>query len=250
VIEVKLTFLDCSHDLIVVLTVERRSAGHNDVGNDTAAPDVALCTICLTEDLGSNIVRCTQLLGKLSGVGGVVDKTGTEINDLDLVESLVGFEENVLGLKISMNDVSLMTVVNAGQNSFHKDGSIMFIELATSNDLIKELTTLAKLSNNVVALLIFKVLIHFDDVRVIDILENINLIKKHSLFILVHSSFVKHFNGTFGSRVPILGNSNLTERTFDKNLAYFVEIAQLTIVLSNKHGMSNVYLFDHLENCC
>ena len=88
-----------------------------------------------------------------------------------------------------MDDVGLMTVVDARENLLHENGSVALAELSTLQDLVEELTALAdpKLSekvrvskgchrerrvgyllcNKVVTFFIFKELVHFDDVGVV-----------------------------------------------------------------------------------
>ena len=66
-----------------------------------------------------------------------------------------------------MDDVGLMAVVDAGKDLLHEDCSVSLAELATLEDLVEELTTLADLRDQVITLLIFKELVHFDDIGVI-----------------------------------------------------------------------------------
>ena len=76
-------------------------------------------------------------------------------------------QQDVFGLKISVNDVIFVAVINARQNLFHENGRVLLRKLASRDDLIEELTTLADFSDQVIALLIFEELVHLDNVRVI-----------------------------------------------------------------------------------
>ena len=165
VVEVELTFTDLLHDVLVGLSVEGRHTRKQDVCNDTAGPDITLFVVVLVENFGGDVIRRAELLVKVSV--GVVDERGAEINDLDLIELLVLLEQNVLGLQIAMDDVCLMAVVDAGEDLFHKDGAVAFAEFAALQDLIEELATLADFGDQIVALLVFEELVHFDDVRVV-----------------------------------------------------------------------------------
>ena len=60
-----------------------------------------------------------------------------------------------------------MAIVDAGEDLLHEDSAVSLAELATLEDLVEELTALADLGDQVVTLLIFKELVHFDDVGVI-----------------------------------------------------------------------------------
>ena len=74
-----------------------------------------------------------------------------------------------------MNDISLMAVVDAGEDLLHEDGAVSLAELATLEDLVEELTTLANFGDEVVPLLVLKELVHLDDVwMVLQSAEEIN----------------------------------------------------------------------------
>ena len=121
--------------------------------------------VVLVEDLGGDVVRSAELLIEVTV--GVIDEGGAEVNDLDLVELFVLFEQDVLRLQVTMHDVGLVAVVDAGEDLFHENSSIAFAELTTLEDLIEELTTFADLSDQIIALFILEELVHLDDVRVI-----------------------------------------------------------------------------------
>ena len=121
--------------------------------------------VVLVEDLGCDVVRSAELLIEVTV--GVIDEGGAEVNDLDLVELFVLFEQDVLRLQVTMHDVGLVAVVDAGEDLFHENSSIAFAELTTLEDLVEELATLADLGHQVIALLILEELVHLDDVRVI-----------------------------------------------------------------------------------
>ena len=97
--------------------------------------------IVLVKDLGCNVIGCAELLVKVTV--GVVDERGAEVNDLDLIELLVGLKKDILGLQITVDDVSLMAVVDAREDLLHEDGGVALAELSTLQDLVEELTALA-----------------------------------------------------------------------------------------------------------
>ena len=150
---------------MIGLSIERRHSRENNICDDTSGPDVALLVVVLVEDLGSDVVRSTELLVEVTA--GVVDKGGTEVDDLNLVELFVLLEQDILRLQVTMHDVGLVAVVDAGEDLFHEDSSIALAELTTLEDLIEELTTFADLGDQVIALLILEELVHLDDVWVI-----------------------------------------------------------------------------------
>jgi len=63
----------------------------------------------------------------------------------------------------------------------HQKGGILLGELASGNDLIEELTTLADVCDDVVSLLILEELVHLEDIWMIQILQVVDLIEEHLL---------------------------------------------------------------------
>ena len=57
-----------------------------------------------------------------------------------------------------------MAVVDAGEDLLHEDGAVSLAELATLENLVEELTTLANFGDEVVPLLVLEELVHLDDV--------------------------------------------------------------------------------------
>jgi len=83
-----------------------------DISDNTAGPDIALRAVVLSKDFWGNVIWSTKFLIELLVL--VEDKRGTEINDLDLIELLVLFEQDVFWLQITMNNLVRVAVVDAG----------------------------------------------------------------------------------------------------------------------------------------
>ena len=150
---------------MIGLSIEGGHSREKNICDDTTGPDVALLVVVLVEDLGGDVVRSAELLVEVTV--GVVDEGRAEVDDLDLVELFVLLEQDVLRLQITMHDVCLVAVVDAGEDLFHENSSIALAELTALENLIEELTTLADLSDQVIALLVLEELVHLDDVRVV-----------------------------------------------------------------------------------
>ena len=165
VIEVECALTHLLHNILIGLSIERGHSRKKDICDDTTGPDIALLVVVLVEDLGCDVVRSTELFVEVTV--GVVDEGGAEVDDLNLVELFVLLEQDVLRLQITMHDVGLVAVVDAGEDLLHEDSSIALAELTTLEDLVEELTTLADLGDQVIALLVLEELVHLDDVRVI-----------------------------------------------------------------------------------
>ena len=96
---------------MVTGAVEGWLTTEKNVANNSTTPDIALSSVVLVEDFRGNVVWSSEFL--IKGLVRVIDKGGSKINDLDLVKLLVLFEKDVLWFQVSVDDVILMTVVNA-----------------------------------------------------------------------------------------------------------------------------------------
>ena len=100
VIEGKSTSTDFLHDFLVALAVEWRLTTQQDVANYPTTPDIALFSVVLVQNFRCNIVWGAELFIQL--LVWVIDKRGSKVNNLDLIEFLVLFKQDVLGLQISV----------------------------------------------------------------------------------------------------------------------------------------------------
>ena len=96
IFERELALSNLLHDILVGMTVEGRHSREENVGNDTTGPNVTLFVVVLVENLRGDVVRSSKLLVEITV--GVVNKGGTEIDDLNLIKILVLLEKNVLRL--------------------------------------------------------------------------------------------------------------------------------------------------------
>ena len=126
---------------MIRLAIERRQSREEDVCDDSAGPNVTLLVVVLVENLRGDIVRSAKFLVK--GSLWVVNKRGSKVNDLDLVELLVLLEEDILRLEITMHDVGLVAVVDAREDLLHENCCVTFCKFASVEDLVEEFTTLA-----------------------------------------------------------------------------------------------------------
>ena len=99
VLEVELSLSDLLHDVLIALTIEWWLSREEDISDDTARPDIVLVVVVLVENFWGNVVWGSELLIKV--LAWVIDKRGTKINDLDGIELLVSFKQNVFGFKVS-----------------------------------------------------------------------------------------------------------------------------------------------------
>jgi hypothetical protein len=150
-----------------------------------------------------------------------------------LIEGLVLLEQDVFGLKIAMDDVVLMAVVDAGQNLLDQKGGIAFSELTAGDNLVEEFSTFADFLNQVVTFIVLKELVHLDDVGVIKLLKNVDLVEEHALLVFVHVGFTQDLDGTLGTSGSVDAHANFTEGTVSEDLSDTVVISEFAFVLLN-----------------
>ena len=85
---------------MVALSVEGWHTGDSDVKDNSARPDIAFLVVSLVQNLRSDVVRSSKLFVQV--LVGIKGEGGSEVNNLDLIEIFVLFEENVLRLEISI----------------------------------------------------------------------------------------------------------------------------------------------------
>jgi len=142
-----------------------------------------------------------------------------------------------------------MAVVDAGENLFDEHSSVFLAEFSAGKNLVKELTTLTNLGDNIISFLILEELVHLDDVGVINSLENVDLVEEHSLFIFVHMRLAQDLDSSLSTGVSMYAESDLTESTFAKDFTDSVEVTELAFSLTNELGSINLNV-NHLFIAC
>ena len=124
-----------------------------------------------------------------------------------------------------MHNFILMTVVHGEEDLTCDDCSIFLSEFLSGNKFIIELTTSANFRHNVKALLVFKELKNLDDIRMIQLLENINFVHHLASLLLVHMLLVKGLDCPLSASVSMHTLTYLTESSLSEHVAYFVHIS-------------------------
>ena len=94
VVESECSSTDFFHDFLITGAIEGWLTTEKNEANDSTTPDIAFSTVVLVKDLRGNVVRSSELF--IQGLAWVIDKRGSEVNDLDLVKLLVLFKKDVL----------------------------------------------------------------------------------------------------------------------------------------------------------
>jgi len=231
VLEVELSLSDLLHDVLIALTIERWLSREEDISDDTARPDIALVVVVLVENFWGNVVWGSELLIKV--LAWVIDKRGTKINDLDGIELLVSFQQNVFGFKVSVDNVILVTIVNTLKNLLHQDSSVTLTELSPLKNLVKQFSSLADFCNKIVSFLVLKEFVHFDDVWMVNFLEDVDLVEEHALLVFIHIALPEDLDSSLGIGFSVHTHTNLSKGTSTENFSNSVVVSQFSLSLSN-----------------
>ena len=100
----------------------------------------------------------------------------TEIDNLEVRVRLFRLEQEVLWLEISVRDALIVAVVERMQDLFENLSGVLLGEELVLDDTVKQLATSANLSDKVHVLVIVEVLIELEHVRMIQLLQDENLL--------------------------------------------------------------------------
>lgn len=129
-----------------------------------------------------------------------------------------------------------MAIVDARENLFHEHGSVLFGELTSRYNLVEKLTTLADIGDNIVPLLVLEEFVHLQDVRVVEILQVVDLIEKHLLLVIVHVRLSENLHCSLGARLTMDANTDFAESAGSKHFSNSVVVPKLASVLHDEVG--------------
>ena len=129
-----------------------------------------------------------------------------------------------------MNNVLTVAVCNRLQDLLHDHGGITLAVVGPLDDLVKELSTRAQLSDNEVTFFILVCFIELNNVRVVHCFEDIDLRLKEFLFVFVHHIFLNYFDGAYFTCFLRHALSNFTKRSLSEHIINLVIIADIIVV--------------------
>lgn len=98
----------------------------------------------------------------------------TEVYHLD-IHAILRYENYILWLEIAVNDIAVVAICDCGHNLPHQFACCRLVEDLELLNAIEEFPTLQVLSNQVVVCVILVQFIQFNDIRVVEIFEDIHL---------------------------------------------------------------------------
>ena len=129
-----------------------------------------------------------------------------------------------------MHNVEIVKVGNSLQNLLYHIGCVPLWELSFRQYLIKKLTTFAKLSYNVVPLLICVNFVQLEDIGVIKLAQYCYFVLESLFLLWRHGVFTDKFNCSDYLRCPIDAFSNFSKGSrpkYSSNLVIFLELAMV-----------------------
>jgi len=138
----------------------------------------------------------------------------SEVNNLYLIVLVVALEHDVLWLDVSVHYVLGMTISNRRQHLLHKHSCVFFTKMPTLDYFIKQLPSFDTILHYVKTFRIFKVLVNFYYIGMIDCFKNVYLIKHCLKFRLVHTLFFEDFYGSFLVAFTMSTLADFTKCTF------------------------------------
>ena len=163
--------------ILEIRCLERHSSTKHRKQEDTKGPDVyeeALITF-IDDDFWGQIGRSTALL--LDHLAFLYDFRHTEITDFN---SFLTIKKDIVELDISMNNRPAMNMCKTISYLLEDEFGVRLLQLALSLDQSQKITPSGVLHNHEQMLARFKHLQQPDDIRVLDFLKKINLLKHFS----------------------------------------------------------------------
>ncbi|EJK53451.1 hypothetical protein THAOC_27117, partial [Thalassiosira oceanica] len=165
----------------VVLPVEGRVAGQEDVGDDTYGPQIAAPVVPLLQHLGGDVVRSPDDGRHGSLAATVVPPRESEVDELD-GRAVLGVEEDVLRLQVAVDYVPVVQVLDGLEDLEEYPGRLDLVEATRTalvggplDDLVEELAALAELGDDVNVLCVLEGVPQADDAAVPHLVEQRDL---------------------------------------------------------------------------
>lgn len=172
---------DAHEDGSDILPIEGRAPTQQDIQNNSACPIVHFFPVFAINHLRSKIHG--GALGLVLELLLLEDLRNSKVNQLDALNVVLLFKQDILGFQVTMADVVVVEVGDGWKYLAHYDGSLSLCDELLFDNQVEELTALAHLSHQVDGLLGLVHLVELDDVGMIQFLQQLYLGCKH---LLVH----------------------------------------------------------------
>lgn len=191
------------NDLLVRLPVEGWVPAEQDVKDHAARPEVALLVVALLQHFRGDVVRRAKFLCHFPSRDELPG--GPKVNDGDTGVFAVFVEEEVLGLKVSVDNVAAVAVVDGGEHLLDDVRGVLLAEVLLLRYAVEELAAIAKprpngiklwkrapirplsvhlLCNEEVPLVVLEELVQLQDVWVVHLLQDADLGEEALLLLL------------------------------------------------------------------
>ena len=185
--ELPRALFDLCQDLLIT-AIEWRHATEHDVQNDTDAPQIALLSVSLLEDLRCDVVgRAIHLRHRVIALLVVV--TRAKVDHLD--EAFVfHIDEDVLRLEVTMSHLLVVTVGDCLQDLLDDERSFVLRNVLARDNLFEQFAAVAELLHEEDAALVLEDLVETHDVRMLQVLEDVDLVLQSDPLLFVQGELV------------------------------------------------------------
>ena len=192
-LEFKMTSSDFVDNLIVIGSSKWWSATHHNVENDTNAPQITLFVVGADQHFRCYVVWSTVYL--VHGVTiRVIRMRSAKVNDFNRSLCFC-VNQNVLWFQVSVRHILRVAIRDGLKDLLRYDCSLELTELDAFRNLVEQLYAVAKFSDKENAAFVFVHLVEPHDVRMVQILKDIDFVFESDAFLLSHVQLVDNLHG-------------------------------------------------------
>jgi hypothetical protein len=129
-----------------------------------------------------------------------------------------------------VHDAKVVAVSDCLKNLLNDGGRLLFRKLNFCDNLIKQLSTFAQLSNEIISFLIFKNLIQFENIRMVQFFEDGNLMLETLLLLTAHGLLLDEFNRPCDLGLPIETLPDLSESALAQQLPNLIVVLEFAVI--------------------
>mmetsp|Transcript_19572 Transcript_19572/g.36646 ORF Transcript_19572/g.36646 Transcript_19572/m.36646 type:complete len:222 (+) Transcript_19572:661-1326(+) len=175
-IEAEIAKTHFSQHVSISFSIEWWISTQDHVHDDAKTPKIRTLVVLTCKDLWSHVVGRSGL-GRENLVRlKLASESKIDHFQRTLLNGVLGREQEILGLQVTMANVVLMHVEDRAEHVLHDNGCLNLGEMASVNDAIEELSTCAKFQDQVDVAMVFKRLKQLDDIWMVHDLHDLDLL--------------------------------------------------------------------------
>jgi hypothetical protein len=133
-----------------------------------------------------------------------------------------------------MHDLVMMAIINSGKHMSHYLGGFIFRQVTLVYYLVEQLSSGAYFCYDEESFFILEVLIDLDNIRMIQIPQDINFIIQNLYLLFIHRLLFNHFHCSLFTSFDMDDSSNTSESTRAEFLSNSIKVDELSLSLPDK----------------